>query len=188
MSRVAYIEDMMPVMKGRATDMPSLTGSAVTPAGTVFDAILYPNRSLSNAGFWVVTSIVFSANLIFGTFFYLQGAWPVLGFCALDVLLVWAAFKISYRQARLHERIRVNEDEILVSRVSPSGHEVRWAMQPFWTSVNIDRPVVHESQVRFRSKGKTLIVGAFLSPAERGELADALINALNIVRNQNQIR
>ena len=179
MDRLRNIETMAPVMKGRARD---LEPAPADDDETLFDAVLYPNRSLPNAGFTAVMAVVIGANFLFGTYFYAIGAWPVIGFCGLDVFLVWLAFKLSYRQGRLRERVRVTGDEMWVSRVLPSGHEARWRLQPAWTRVAIDRPIAHESQVRVSSKGETLILGAFLSPAERGRFADALAAALGRTR------
>lgn len=176
MSRRALFEDMAPLMKGRAVDLPA--AAAAHPGETEFDAILYPNRSLPNAGFVAVMAVVIFVNLSLGLTFFLIGAWPVIGFCGLDIFLVWLAFKLSYRQGRLHERVRVTPEAMWVSRVLPSGHETRWRLHPFWTRVSIDKPVRHESQVRVTSKGRTLILGSFLSPRERGEFADALSAAL----------
>lgn len=171
MRKAAIIEDMAPELAGRARDLP-----APTAAGDdrIFDAILYPNRSLPTTGFIAVMSIVIGVNLTLGLAFYMIGAWPVLGFCGLDIFLVWLAFRLSYRQGRLHERVRVTAEDMWVARVLPSGHETRWRLQPYWTQIAIDRPVDHDSQVRVLSKGRTLILGSFLSPKERGEFADAL--------------
>ena len=174
------IETMAPLMKGRAGD---LGPAPIDPhSAALFDAVLYPNRSLPNAGFVAVMAVVIGANILFGAYFYAIGAWPVIGFCGLDVFLVWLAFKLSYRQGRLRERVRVDEDEMWVSRILPSGHETRWRLQPAWTRVSIDRPVAHESQVRITSKGETLILGTFLSPEERGRFAEALNGALGRTR------
>ena len=178
MVSAAKIETMSPVAKGRATDMVALAEAEASPGDALFDAVLFPNRSLPNAGFAMVMAIIVSANLIWGVFFFALGAWPVIGFCGLDVFLVWLAFKISYRQGRLRERIRLTQNALWVSRVLPSGHEARWRLQPYWTRVSMDDPPMHESQLRLISKGETLIVGAFLSPPERGALATALREAL----------
>jgi uncharacterized membrane protein len=178
MVRVSSIENMAPVMKGRAADLPL----PAADAGELFDAVLFPNRSLPNAGFAAVMAVVIAVNLTFGLTFYSIGAWPIVGFCGLDVFLVWLAFKISYRQGRLHERVRLTPEALWVSRVLPSGHETRWRLEPYWTGVSIDRPVEHESQVQVTSKGRTLILGSFLSPRERGEFADALKAALARMR------
>lgn len=167
-------------MKGRARDL----GPPPTQEDrhALFDAVLYPNRSLPNAGFLAVMAVVIGANILFGAYFYAIGAWPVIGFCGLDVFLVWLAFKLSYRQGRLREHVHMNEDELWVSRILPSGHESRWRLQPAWTRVSIDRPLAHESQVRVTSKGETLILGAFLSPEERDRFAGALNFALGRAR------
>lgn len=178
MVRVLSIEDMAPVVTGRARDLPPETAAS----DCRFDALLFPNRSLPNAGFVAVMSVVIGVNLVFGTMFFAMGAWPVLGFCGLDIFLVWLAFKLSYRQGRLHERVRVTDEALWVSRVLPSGHESRWRLDPYWTSLSIRRPIDEESQVKLRTKGRTLVVGAFLSPEERGAFADALSAALARVR------
>ncbi|MEL6506663.1 MAG: DUF2244 domain-containing protein [Pseudomonadota bacterium] len=170
------IETLAPDAKGRHLDLPRLETSAST--GKRFDALLYPNRSLPNRGFVVLMAVVIGVNVCMGILFTMQGAWPVLVFGGLDILLVWFAFKTSYAQGRLHERVRVTADEIVVSRVLPSGHEMRWSLQPFWTDLQIDDPVRHESQLCLRTKGKVLILGAFLSPDERLAFAKRLETAL----------
>lgn len=182
MSRVETMETMPPVVKGRASAASGLDDIAPDGEPSLFDAVLYPNRSLPNSGFLAVMAVVIGSNLFFGTYFYLLGAWPVIGFCGLDVFLVWLAFKLSYRQGRLRERVRITEDDMWVARVLPSGHETRWRLQPYWTRVSIDQPVRHESQVRVTSKGGILILGSFLSPEERGRFAEALSDALGRAR------
>ncbi len=170
----AAIEDLAPDEKGRALD----ARDAADRIDAVFDAVLYPNRSLPNAGFLAVMAIVIGANILFGIYFFSIGAWPVIGFCGLDVFLVWLAFRMSYRQGRLRERVIIRRGEMGVSRILPSGHESRWRLQPFWTRVFIDRPDEHEAQVRVVSKGRSLVLGAFLSPEERMEFGRSLADAL----------
>lgn len=172
--RAVPFEDMAPAEKGRAL------APAPVPAGEAdaFDAVLYPNRSLPNAGFLVVMGVVIGANMIFGAWFFAIGAWPVIGFCGLDIFLVWLAFKLSYRQGRLHERVCVAPGAMRVARVLPSGHETRWRLEPYWARVVIDNPDTHETRVRVVSGGRSLVLGAFLSPEERMKFAAALKAAL----------
>lgn len=165
---------MAPDERGRALD----DKSAADRSDAVFDAILYPNRSLPNAGFLAVMAIVIGANVLFGIYFFSIGAWPVIGFCGLDVFLVWLAFRISYRQGRLRERVIIRGGDMRVSRILPSGHESRWLLQPVWTRVVIDRPDEHEAQVRVVSKGRSLVLGAFLSPDERTTFGRSLADAI----------
>ncbi|MEM9988007.1 MAG: DUF2244 domain-containing protein [Pseudomonadota bacterium] len=168
---------MRPTSIGRASfsDEPS---PADEDNDFLFHAYLHPNRSLSRMGFRQMMALIISVNLMNGIIYFTLGAWPVFIFCLIDILIVWLAFTLSYHQGRRHERVMLTKDSLWVSRVLPSGHETRWKLSPFWTKVEIARPIAHESQIRLIEKGKTLIIGSFLSPEERGELADALTAAL----------
>lgn len=179
MTSLRSLETMSPVAVGRSLGPPAPQPEGETIDGA-FEAILYPNRSLPNQGFIAVMAIVITVNLTLGIFFYTLGAWPVLGFCGLDIFLVWLAFKLSYRQGRLHERVRLTDDALWVSRVLPSGHETRWRLEPYWTQVRIDNPNAHEARLSLVSKGRRLILGSFLSPKERvafGRRLDAALAA-----------
>ena len=49
-----------------------------------------------------------------GLMFYLMGAWPVMGFLGLDVLLVYVAFKLNFRALRLYETVDLNGEALTV--------------------------------------------------------------------------
>ncbi|MEM6745922.1 MAG: DUF2244 domain-containing protein [Pseudomonadota bacterium] len=147
-----------------------------------FHALLFPNRSLSPDGFRRVLAVVVGVNLMNAIIYFTLGAWPVAFFCGVDILIVWAAFKASYAQGRRHERVMLTHDALWVSRVLPSGHETRWKLSPYWTQVEIDDPVEHATQLKLIEKGKTLVLGSFLAPGERKELADAIQEALQKLR------
>jgi len=176
MKTANVIETLAPTIKGRNLERPKPLARAASE--TAFEALLYPNRSLPNSGFIVLMSIVIGVNVALGVMFTLIGAWPVLVFGGLDILLVWVAFKTSYAQGRLHERVRVTPDEMLISRVLPSGHEMRWSLQPYWTDIELDDPVRHESQIKIRTKGRVMVLGSFLSPKEREAFGKRLRGAI----------
>ncbi|MEM8987237.1 MAG: DUF2244 domain-containing protein [Pseudomonadota bacterium] len=169
---------MPPTSIGRAGPVDEGDGAT----GALFDAVLSPNRSLRPAGFFLVMAIVVGVSFTAGVYFMSLGAWPVTGFFGLDALLVYIAFRLSYRQGRMREEVLVRPGEMIVRRIMPSGHEKRWTLNPFWVRVRIDRPVEHHSQLKLVSHGRTLILGAFLAPEERGELAEALGDALETAR------
>ena len=176
MQSALRIEDMPPAAVGRASD------EALDPVAAEddfrFHALLYPNRSLSRDGFRRVLGLVIGINLLNAFVYFQVGAWPVAFFCGLDILIVWLAFQASYASGRRHERVMLTDDALWVSRVLPSGHETRWRLDPMAARVRIDRPVRHETQLRLVQRGRTLVLGSFLSPEERGELAAALDGAL----------
>ncbi|MGE3067397.1 MAG: DUF2244 domain-containing protein, partial [Hyphomicrobiaceae bacterium] len=53
-----------------------------------FRAMLTPYRSLSPTGFIVLMAALSAISFITGMIFFLSGAWPVMGFCGLDVLFI----------------------------------------------------------------------------------------------------
>jgi len=50
-------------------------------------------------------SLMCAVSFAAGLFFFLLGAWPIVGFLGLDVLLVYAAFKVNYRAATAYEAV-----------------------------------------------------------------------------------
>ena len=159
-----------PVSEPRGDDAPE--------APVLFDAVLAPNRSLGRAGFIAVMAGVIVVSVGLGTYFLLQGAWPVFGFFGLDIALLYLAFRLSYRSGRLRETIRVTADEVVVRRIAPNGRTTEWRFNPYWLRVALDEPVEHESQITLTSHGRSIIVGPFLAPEERASLVKALREAL----------
>lgn len=147
-----------------------------------FDAILHPHRSLGCKGFRILMGVVILANLLIAGIFVANGAWPVVPFCGLDVLILWLAFRVNYRSARLYERVRLTDTDLTVQRVAWKKPERRWTFQPYWLRVSMDDPPRHESQVTLTSHGQSVVVGSFLSPDERAEFAKALNGALTTWR------
>jgi uncharacterized membrane protein len=149
------------------------------PEPTLFSAIITPHRSLSSAGFLVVMALVGGLSFIGGLVFFLIGAWPVVGFLGLDVLLVYWAFRANYRSAAAFEQIVVTPSELRVRRVTHRGKVSEWAMNPVWTS--LDRET-HEEFGLLRlflvSRGRRLSIAGFLSPYEKESFAAALSAAL----------
>jgi uncharacterized membrane protein len=133
---------------------------------------------LPPVGFAVFMAGVAVVSFAAGLAFFLIGAWPVLGFLGLDVLLIYVAFRASYRSARHSERVRLSENELLVERVSPHGAISRWTFQPYWVRVNIEAAPGGSNVLTIASHGRSLTIGDFLSPEERVDFAAALGNAL----------
>lgn len=149
----------------------------------LFDAVLYPHRSLGPRAFLLLMACIAGVSFIAGIVFLIAGAWPVFGFLGLDVLLVYWAFMASYRSGRLHEIVRLTPKMLTVERRHPGGRVQSWSFQPYWLRVDIDDPPEHESQIVLSSHGRSLAIGSFLSPDERGDLARALRRALAQARS-----
>lgn len=118
--------------------------------------------------------------LAVGLLFWLLGAWPVIGLCGLEFLLLYGAFRLNYSDGRACERLRLSDDGLEISRMRPNGAVARvWRMQPNWLRIDIDNPPEHDSQLTLSTHGRRVVVGSFLTPEERLELANALHDALN---------
>ena len=155
--------------------------AAVAPCGPArmspapFDAVLYPNRSLGPFGFHLLMAAIVLVSGGIGAAFVIVGAWPVTGFLGLDVLLVYLAFRWNYRQGRRAEFIHLRGDELEVRRVEPNGQRREWRFDAHWVRVTLDDA---DRQLHLSSHGRGLVVGSFLSPQERVEVARALRVAL----------
>ena len=123
--------------------------------------------------------LVSGFSFIAGMVFFLLGAWPVVGFLGLDVLLVYWAFRVNYRAAAAFEEVTVTPSELRVRRVSHRGKVAEWTLNPLWTQLARDTHEEFGLQHLFLvSRGRKLPVAGFLSPPERESFAAALSAAL----------
>lgn len=143
-----------------------------------FYAVLRPYRSLGRTGFLVLMTALGVMTVVTGVAFYLMGAWPVTGFFGLDLALVYFAFKLNYRAARLYETVDLTPDRLVWTRVHPSGRRERFDCNPYWARVNLREWPDGKTALRIASQGRMLTLGSFLSDEERRELAEALKVAL----------
>jgi len=148
------------------------------PDGVAFDAVLVPHRSLPRWGFILLISSFAVALAAIGLSFWSLGAWPVAGFCGLEVFLVWGAFELNYRSGRRLETVRLDDAALRIDRIAPNGRSKYWAFEPGWVRVTIEYERDQSNRLVLSSHGRRLQIGAFLTDDERSNLADALNAAL----------
>ena len=159
---------------------PAQASSIPAPAEPpVFSARLFPYRSLGRNAFGVLMAFVAGICFAYGIVFVSLGAWPILGFLGLDVLLIWGAFRLNYRSGRAYEEVAIWPHDLRVRQVSPGGRVAEHSFNPFWTRFNIDR---HQefgiTRMMLCAQGRELAIGAFLNPADRETFATAFSAAL----------
>jgi uncharacterized membrane protein len=143
-------------------------------------ATLTPHRSLSPKGFVILMSVIAGFNFAYGLFFYLIGAWPVVGFMGLDVALIWFAFRANFADARRAEHIEITSHELVLRRLAERrpAQEQRFARR--WVRVELEedreRELIGPLYLRFR--GKRTEIASFLGAQERLAFARALKAAL----------
>ena len=147
-----------------------------------FNALITPHRSLSMRGFAILIGIVAAVNFASGVLFMAKGAWPVFGFCGLEVAAVWWAFRANYRSARAHETVQLSDDELRVRRVDAKGKAQAFSFQPYWVKVALHEEPDESTHLHLTSHGRGIEVAAALPPPERADFARALERALAKLR------
>ena len=148
------------------------------PGRLYMDAVITLNRSLSPRGFKVLFGAVLAVNVAFALFLVALGAWPAPIFLGIDVLLVWLAFRASFKAAQRAERVQVSAEEVRVL------HDARtvWRSPTAFTRVTVEELGEHERRVRLRLSGRAFTVARSLSPGERTRFATALKDAIRDAR------
>jgi len=154
-----------------STDLPG-------PARVFFERVLLPYRSLPPRGFNILMLVLGTISLAVGIVFVSMGAWPICGFFGLDVLLVYVAFRLSYRSARQRETLRLAGDEFTVERIGIRGDRRFWRFQPFWLRVVYEEHLDQSNRLSLASHGQSLAIGTFLPAPVRRDVAASLREAL----------
>jgi len=149
-------------------------GAMSADAECFFERVLLPHRSLPPRGFHVLMLLLGLVSLAVGIGFVAIGAWPVCGFFGLDAAALYVAFRLSYRSARQREILRLAGDDFTVERIDVYGGRRVWRFQPFWLRVIIEEGAGASNRLVVASHGRSLVIGEFLGPPVRRELAATL--------------
>lgn len=147
-----------------------------------FSATLSPHRSLSSTGFKLLMFVVGGASLMAGMAFLTLGAWPVMGFFGLEVLLIYVAFRLNYRSGRIYEVVDLSQEYLTLSRVHPSGRGETFNFNPYWVKVILSERRNGHTKLSLASHGNAVPFGRFLTDDERRDFAAALTSAIMDLR------
>lgn len=146
------------------------------------DAVLRPNRSLSQRGFAIVMLCVGLVSFVTGMAFVSMGALPVIGFFGLDALAFYIAFRLSFRKQREETRIIVTAKTISLHHKRADGSEKSAVLPSAFARVELDEPLTPNSWVRVEYGKVAYVIGRFLTIPERKSFAEALRRALHTAR------
>jgi uncharacterized membrane protein len=153
----------------------------------LFSVVLRPHRSLGRRGLIAVMAVLSAMSALVGIIFWSIGAWPIPGFLGLDVLLVYTAFRLSYRQARASEVISLSRSALTVRRIAANGTAAETGLNPYWARLEIDRhPEFGILRMAIAWQGHRLAVGRFLGAGEREKFAREFSAALARARAVSQ--
>ncbi len=141
-----------------------------------FSITLSPHRSLSRQGYHVVMALVVALNVAGGGMFLALGAWPVMGFMGLDVLIIWFAFRRNFRDSAMAERIMVEGDRVMLSRYDVSGVRQETTFNRRWLRIELEYDEAREliGRLLLKSHGVAHEIASFLGAEERQALAKEL--------------
>jgi uncharacterized membrane protein len=148
------------------------------PAEPEFCVVSRRNDSLGSRWRWRLFAslcvVSFGLALSFAAF----GAWLVLPYSALEMLVLYVAFRWIDRHATDWERVTVAGDRVMVER-ERSGVLARHEFNRYWTRVAVQVDGFGRApRLELRFAGKSIAVGEELSAAERATLARDLRRVL----------
>jgi uncharacterized membrane protein len=144
----------------------------------VFEALLYPHRSLSERGFLILTIGTILIVTLWGGLFLMLGAWPIFGFLGAEWLLFWWLLRTHFRGDRRAERIRLYADRLLLQQIDAKGRVAECTFEPYWLQVVLHERGFENPALLLRSHGRAVEIGAFLGAGERRQFAEQLQTVL----------
>lgn len=151
-------------------------------AQPIFRVDLFPPRSLSRRAARNIVLLVAGITTTIGLIFWSVGAWPVIGFLGVDVMLLSLAFYFSFRSARQEERIELRAENLRVTQISVRGDRQQFDFQPYWLRVVLQRGEDDQCSLFLQTHGKSLEIAGFLGADEKTDLAAKLERVLRQTR------
>lgn len=159
-------------------NLPTRVPVGAAPGPRPFRLVMTPYRSLSKPGFLIVMAFIGAVSFVTGIAFALMGAWPVLGFFGLDVVLIYWAFQRNYRSGRQLETIEIADGELRLVRTDPRGRSATTELPSAWIEVRFSEQPDGRTTIALASRGREHRFATFLTDDERREIAPVLRAAL----------
>ena len=135
-------------------------------------------------GLRVVVALTAIAATVPAVAFYSLGAWPIVGFLGLDVLLIWWALSTSMRDGRRYETVTLWPDQLELKQVEGTGKETLSRFSPQLVKLVIDRDFNERTTgLHLRTADRDVVLGAFLNADEKSSFAKAFGTALKRARH-----
>jgi uncharacterized membrane protein len=132
-----------------------------------FTLVARRNNSLSSAGRHLVVGSLATISLVISLAFALQGAWMILPFAGLEVLVVYLAFRCLERHAGDFESLSIQGDLILIERWE-RGAVSRHEFNRYWARVVLHPSLGgRQAMLALRSHGRQVEFGCHLTEEQR---------------------
>ena len=142
--------------------------------------VIEPNDPLGTMGrkvlFWALAIV----SVGIGLAFYLSGAWPVIGFMGLELLVLWLAFRtMSHRQRHL-EILELQGNQLLITKADHRGRQRQIALDPRDCQVSLPRPIKWKTNLivrqtpRYDRPAISVRLASALTPDARAAVAEQI--------------
>lgn len=153
------------------------------PEPVQFEAVCTAHQSLGDRGMTAVAIFVCVASAAVAVLFSALGAWPVVGFTGLEVVLVLGLLSRHRRGGRRAvEVLALSGDRLSVRRTDTRGRREELDLDAYWTRVSLEERPGTAGRLLLTQRGRTVEVGRLLGDSERRELAAMLSEALRRYR------
>ena len=149
--------------------------TAVTVEGEIardggFSLVARRNNSLGPGGRRGVFAFIFVVSVGIAAAFAVLGAWLILPFAGLEMLVLYLAFRYVDRHAADYELIAIDGDRVEVESFE-GGRRRRHEFNRQWARLVV---VGDGERVALRSHGRELEIGRFVGAERRLEIAREL--------------
>jgi uncharacterized membrane protein len=142
-----------------------------------YDFTARRNNSLSSSGRRLVFGFMLVVSLGIAAVFSLAlGAWPIMPFAGLEMMVLYFAFRYMDRHAADYERITVRGGSIAVE-VREGTQVNRLELSRYWARIVCDRD---PARLALRSHGREIEVGRHLCEEQRLAMARELSRELRL--------
>lgn len=143
-----------------------------------------PNRSLSREGMLVFFIAVAVLSLLVALRFILLGAWLVLPFTLLEIVVLGGGLYLFERGSRYSETIQIGPDSILF--IARSGVKVlqECRFQTHWVNIvlQLDQRSWYPGKLLLQSHGRSVEIGVCLTEDDRKAFAATIKASLEDCR------
>ena len=144
----------------------------------LYSAVIRPHRSAGRPLARVLAGMVAMVLMVVSVVLVIAGAWPILPFFGLEVVLLYAALRFNQRTGNALEAINLTRRACTVRRVDHWGNQSAFTFQPSWLQVDLREMPGEDNRLVLRAHGRTVTIASFLQPHERRELALSLRHEL----------
>jgi uncharacterized membrane protein len=148
------------------------------PERPIFQALLYPHRSLPAHGYLILILGTAAIAGLYGVLFLVIGAWPIFGFIGAEWLLFWWLLRTHLKGERRAERIRLFPGLLVLEQIDAKGRVAECSFEPYWLRIVLHERGFENPALLLRSHGRSVEIGAFLGAHERRQFAEELAQVL----------